>query len=127
MNAVLLVFVGAGLGGVLRHIVNITAPRLVGYGFPFGTLFINMLGSFLIGCVAGWLVFKAGENWSQHARLFVVTGILGGFTTFSAFSLETALLVERGEMGLAALYVVGSVAFSLVAVFGGLALIRAVA
>lgn len=127
MNAILLVFVGAGFGGVLRHLVNITAPRLVGYGFPLGTLFINMLGSFLIGCVAGWLAFKAGESWSQHARLFVVTGILGGFTTFSAFSLETALLVERGEMGLAALYVAGSVGLSLVAVFAGLALIRAVA
>ena len=127
MNAILLVFLGAGLGGVARHLVNITAPRLVGYGFPFGTMCINVLGSFLIGCIAGWLVFRADASWSQHARLFTVTGILGGFTTFSAFSLETALLVERGEMGLAALYVAGSVAFSLVAVFAGLALIRAVA
>ncbi len=127
MSAILLVFVGAGFGGVLRYLMNISVSRLVGYGFPFGTLFINILGSFLIGCVAGWLAFKAGESWSQHARLFMVTGILGGFTTFSAFSLETALLVERGEMGLAALYVVGSVGFSLAAVFGGLALIRAVA
>jgi len=127
MNAILLVFLGAGLGGVARHLVNIAAPRLVGYGFPFGTMCINVLGSFLIGCIAGWLVFRADASWSQHARLFMVTGILGGFTTFSAFSLETALLVERGEMGLAALYVAGSVGFSLVAVFAGLALIRAVA
>lgn len=127
MNAILLVFFGAGIGGVARHLVNVGAPRIVGYGFPFGTMCINVLGSLLIGCVAGWLVFRADASWSQHARLFTVTGILGGFTTFSAFSLETALLVERGEMGLAALYVAGSVAFSLVAVFAGLALIRAVA
>ncbi|WP_454685034.1 fluoride efflux transporter CrcB [Ancylobacter moscoviensis] len=127
MNAIALVFVGAGIGGVLRHLVNLAGPRVFGTGFPAGTLLINVLGSFLIGCVAGWLAFKAGESWSQNVRLFVVTGILGGFTTFSAFSLETTLLAERGEMGLAALYVGGSVALSLFAVFGGLALMRALA
>lgn len=127
MNGILMVFFGAGIGGVLRHGVNMFAPRLLGIGFPGGTLFINVLGSFLIGCVAGWLAFKAGETWAQGARLFMVTGILGGFTTFSAFSLETALLVERGEAGLAALYVGSSVALSLVAVFGGLALMRSLA
>lgn len=127
MNAIALVFVGAGIGGVLRHAVNIVGPRLFGASFPAGTLLINVLGSFAIGCVAGWLAFRAGESWAQGTRLFVVTGILGGFTTFSAFSLETALLVERGEMGLAALYVGASVVLSLAAVFGGLALMRAVA
>ncbi len=127
MNAIALVFVGAGIGGVLRHLVNLAGPRVFSTGFPAGTLLINVLGSFLIGCVAGWLAFKAGESWSQNVRLFVVTGVLGGFTTFSAFSLETALLAERGDMGLAALYVGGSVALSLVAVFGGLALMRALA
>lgn len=122
-----MVFLGAGIGGVLRYVVNLLAPRLLGTGFPGGTLFVNVLGSFLIGCVAGWLAFKAGETWAQGARLFIITGVLGGFTTFSSFSLDTALLVERGEMGLAALYVGGSVAISLAAVFGGLALMRSLA
>jgi CrcB protein len=122
-----MVFLGAGIGGVLRYFVNLLAPRLLGTGFPGGTLFVNVLGSFVIGCVAGWLAFKAGETWAQGARLFIITGVLGGFTTFSSFSLDTALLVERGEMGLAALYVGGSVALSLAAVFGGLALMRSLA
>ena len=123
----LLVFVGAGLGGMLRHAVNVTAPRLIGMGFPGGTLAINVLGSFVIGLVAAWLAFRAGTPWSQQARLFAMTGILGGFTTFSAFSLDVALLVERGEPLAALAYVLASVGLSLVAVFAGLALIRAFA
>lgn len=125
MNAAVLVFVGAGIGGVLRHFVNMYGPRVFGTSFPFGTMCINVLGSFLIGCIAGWLAFRMAEPWSQSARLFAITGILGGFTTFSAFSLETALLAERGATGLAVLYVAGSVALSLVGVFAGLALVRA--
>lgn len=122
-----MIFIGAGIGGVLRNAVNMAAMRTFGMGFPIGTMFINVLGSFLIGCIAGWLTFKAGHAWAVHAKLFIITGVLGGFTTFSSFSLDTALLVERGEMGLAALYVGGSVAISLAAVFGGLALMRALA
>jgi len=127
MNQILLVFAGAGIGGVLRHSINVIAPRLIGTGFPGGTLFVNVLGSLVIGLIAGWLAFKMEQPWSVAARLFVVTGILGGFTTFSSFSLDTALLVERGEIGLAALYVGGSVALSLVAVFAGLGLMRTLA
>ncbi|MCJ8141467.1 fluoride efflux transporter CrcB [Ancylobacter sp. A5.8] len=127
MNALVLVFLGAGIGGMFRYGVNVYAPRLFGTSFPAGTMCVNVLGSFLIGCVAGWLTFKMAAPWSQSARLFAVTGVLGGFTTFSAFSLETALLVDRGATGLAALYVGGSVALSLVGVFGGLALVRALA
>ncbi|GAB4065029.1 fluoride efflux transporter CrcB [Ancylobacter sonchi] len=123
----LLVFVGAGLGGMLRHAVNVTAPRMIGTDFPGGTLAINVLGSFLIGVFAGWLAFRIGEAWSLPARLFAVTGILGGFTTFSAFSLDAAVLIERGEAWSAIAYVAGSVGLSLVAVFAGLALIRAFA
>ncbi|MDR6955852.1 CrcB protein [Ancylobacter sp. 3268] len=123
----LLVFVGAGLGGMLRHGVNLTAPRLVGVGFPGGTMAINVLGSFLIGVLAGWLAFRAGEAWSLPARLFAITGVLGGFTTFSAFSLDVAVLIERGEPWSALAYVAGSVGLSLIAVFAGLALIRAFA
>jgi CrcB protein len=127
MNSMVMIFIGAGIGGVLRNAVNMLAMRLFGMHFPIGTMAINIVGSFAIGLVAGWLTFRAEWAWSYHARIFIITGILGGFTTFSSFSLDTALLVERGEMGLAALYVGGSVALSLVAVFGGLAIMRALA
>jgi CrcB protein len=117
-----IVFLGAGVGGALRHGVNVGAARLFGYGFPFGTLVVNVMGSFLMGLVAGYFAFRPGMG--QHVRLFLTTGVLGGFTTFSAFSLDTALLVERQSYGLAAGYAVGSVAASVSALFFGLALFR---
>lgn len=117
-----IVFLGAGVGGALRHGVNVGAARLFGYGFPFGTLAVNVMGSFLMGLVAGYFAFRPGMG--QHLRLFLTTGVLGGFTTFSAFSLDTALLVERHSYGLAAGYAVGSVAASVSALFFGLALFR---
>jgi fluoride exporter len=116
----LIVFLGAGIGGALRHGVNVGAARLFGLGFPFGTLIVNVLGSFLIGLLAGYFAFRTGM--SQHVRLFLTTGILGGVTTFSAFSLDAALLVERHAYALAAGYVVGSVALGLVGLFLGLSL-----
>jgi CrcB protein len=109
----LIVFLGAGIGGALRHGVNVGAVRLFGYGFPFGTLIVNVLGSFAMGLLAGYFVFRPGIG--QH---------LGGFTTFSAFSLDTALLIERHNYGLAAGYMVGSVAASVSALFFGLAVFR---
>ena len=118
----LIVFLGAGIGGALRHGVNVGAVRLLGYGFPFGTLIVNVLGSFVMGLFAGYFAFRPGI--AQHMRLFLTTGILGGFTTFSAFSLDTALLVERHSFGLAAGYAVGSVAASVSALFFGLAMFR---
>ena len=121
MNYVL-VFVGGGLGSVLRHIVNVLCARGIGTGFPYGTFVVNITGSLVMGLIAGYLAFK-GEA-SQPWRLFLMTGILGGYTTFSAFSLDAALLYERGELGLAAFYVVGSVAFSILGLFAGLALVR---
>ena len=116
----LIVFLGAGIGGALRHGVNVAAVRLFGFGFPYGTLIVNVVGSFLMGALAGYFAFRPGI--AQHLRLFLTTGILGGFTTFSAFSLDSALLVERHSYALAAGYMVGSVAASLVALFIGLAL-----
>ena len=110
----LLVFLGAGLGGVLRHGVNLAALRL-GSGFPWGTLGINVVGSVLMGLVTGWLALRGGP---PQTRLFVATGILGGFTTFSTFSLETVTLLERGEWLAALAYVLVSV----LAGIGGLAL-----
>ena len=118
----LLVFFGGGLGAMLRHLVNVTCARCIGVSFPWGTFIINITGSTAMGLIAGYLAFK-GEA-SQPFRLFLMTGILGGYTTFSAFSLDAALLYERGELGLAAAYVAGSVALSIAGLFGGLALVR---
>jgi CrcB protein len=121
----LIVFIGAGIGGALRHGVNVGAARWFGYGFPFGTLIVNVIGSFAMGLLAGYFAFRPGL--AQHMRLFLTTGILGGFTTFSAFSLDAALLVERHSFGLAAGYMVGSVAASVSALFFGLAVFRGAA
>ena len=118
----IIVFVGAGIGGALRHGVNLAAVKLLGYGFPAGTLIVNVLGSFLIGVLAGY--FSSRTGLSQHLRLFLTTGVLGGFTTFSAFSLDVALLIERHSYGLAAAYVAGSVALAVGGLFLGLALFR---
>ena len=122
----LLVFVGGGLGAASRHGVNIVAARLLGVGFPWGTVIVNVAGSLAMGLIVAWLAFRAGGGWTQHTRLFLTTGFLGGFTTFSAFSLDVALLWERGAHGHAAAYVAGSVALSIAGLFVGLWLVRAV-
>ena len=88
--AYLLVFVGGGLGAMFRHFINTLSGRLLGTAFPYHTFFINVTGSIVMGLIAGYLAFKGGS--SQHFRLFLMTGILGGYTTFSAFSLDAALL-----------------------------------
>jgi len=118
----LLVFIGGGLGSTLRHVVNVVCPRLFGTNFPYHTFIINITGSTIMGLIAGYLAFKgdAAQSW----RLFLMTGILGGYTTFSAFSLDAALLYERGEVWLALLYVLGSVVLSILGLFAGLALVR---
>jgi CrcB protein len=125
MKSYLLIFLGAGIGGALRHGVNVGCARVCGTAFPWGTLTVNVLGSFIMGALAGWLAFKAGEGWSQPLRLFLTTGILGGFTTFSAFSLDTVLIWERGQAGLALGYVVASALLSIAGLAAGLGLIRA--
>jgi CrcB protein len=117
----LIVFLGAGLGGALRHGVNVGTARL-GYGFPFGTLLVNVAGSFLMGLLAGYFLLRTGVQ--QDMRLFLTTGVLGGFTTFSAFSLDAALLIERHAYGAAAGYAAGSVIASIAALFVGLAVFR---
>ncbi len=119
----LVVFVGGGLGSMLRHGVNLTAARVGGTNFPSGTLVANITGCFVMGLLAGYFAFRGDA--SQTLRLFLLTGVLGGYTTFSAFSLDALLLWERGQGGLAALYVVASVGLSLIGVFAGMALARA--
>ena len=122
MNPWVTVFLGAGLGGALRHGVNVAAARMLGTGFPFGTLIVNVTGCFVMGVLVG--VFARFHNPSQTTRLFLTTGVLGGFTTFSTFSLDAALLFERGTPILAGLYVVLSVGVSLAGVAAGLLLVR---
>ena len=118
----LIVFLGGGLGAALRHGVNLVSARLFGTGFNYATLFENVSGSVVMGLLVGYFAFKGGVP--QHWRLFLTTGILGGFTTFSAFSLEAVSLYERGELAAAAGYVVGSVGLSIGALVAALALVR---
>jgi CrcB protein len=106
MMGYVVVFLGAGVGGALRHGMNIWVARFLGTHFPWHTFSINILGSLMMGLVAGWFIEHHDEG---HLRLFLTTGVLGGFTTFSAFSLDAVLLWERHEHLLAALYVGGSV------------------
>jgi fluoride exporter len=113
---------GAGLGGVLRYGVNVAALWLLGSTFPSGTLTVNIVGSFIMGILVGYFTLKTDQG--QAWRLFLTTGMMGGFTTFSAFSLDTALLYGRGTLGLTALYVVTSVELSIVALFVGLFIMR---
>ena len=121
MNAApgyLLVFLGGGLGAAARHGVNRAALAMLGPAFPWGTLVVNVLGSLAMGLLIGALAAVPGGT-SQHLRLFLATGILGGFTTFSAFSLDALTLYERGQLGPALLYVGGSVTISLLAIAAG--------
>ena len=123
MNAVYgyaVVFLGAGIGGTLRHAVNLSAAPF-GKSFPVATLAINVLGGIAMGAVAGWFIDGGAD---QKLRLFLTTGMLGGFTTFSAFTLEAALLIERGKWGMAFLYAVTSVTLAIAGLFLGLALAR---
>jgi CrcB protein len=116
------VFVGAGVGGAIRHFMNIHVARLMGTHFPWYTFVINISGSLVMGLVAGWFIMKGAGT--GHLRLFLATGILGGYTTFSAFSLDAMLLWERGEHLLAAYYVGGSVVLSILGLAIGLWIMR---
>ena len=122
VESYLLVFLGAGLGGALRHGVNRAADAWLGSGFPFGTLFVNVAGSLAMGVLAGLFLARTGTD--QHLRLFLTTGLLGGFTTFSAFSLEAALMVQRNDYAALAFYAGGSVLLSILALFAGLQVVR---
>jgi CrcB protein len=115
------VFFGAGIGGLLRLAAN-RAGIYLSLSFPWSTLFVNVSGSLAIGLIAGWFALRSQAG--QTLRLFLTTGVLGGYTTFSAFALDTALLWERGQVWGSAFYVASSVLLSIAGVFLGLAIIR---
>ena len=125
MPLILWVAVGGAIGSAARHLVNVLSGRILGFDFPWGTLAVNVVGCFAMGLFIGFAATKLSV--SSETKAFVATGILGGFTTFSAFSLDFATLAERRELILAALYGIGSVGLSLAAVFGGMWLVRQLA
>jgi CrcB protein len=123
MNMILAIGLGGGIGSIARYLTILGCGRLCGTGFPWGTLTVNVLGSFVMGVLA--------ETFRRHVlrdpvlAALLTTGFLGGYTTFSTFSLDVALLFERGELMATALYIAASIVVSLIAIGGGLALTRA--
>ena len=122
-KAVFAVAIGAAIGGVARYVIGQIFAQRFGPGFPYGTLFINVTGSFLIGVVAELATSRA-FGMTPLIRVFAATGLLGGYTTFSAFSLDALVLVSDGAALLAALYAAGSVALGVIAAYAGLVLAR---
>jgi len=122
MNSLVLIFIGGGLGAVSRHLSGMVVMRASGPGFPWGTMVVNIIGSFVMGCLIAWLARRSSGD--ADLRLLLATGFLGGFTTFSAFSLDAVTLYERGALTAAAAYVIASVTVSILALFGGLWLAR---
>ncbi|WP_372785630.1 fluoride efflux transporter CrcB [Phenylobacterium sp.] len=120
---VLLVALGGAVGSVCRYLLNVGATRALGPGFPYGTLGANAIGGLLMGVLVGVLALRGGAD-QEKWRLLVGVGVLGGFTTFSSFSLETALMIERRHLEIAAFYVLTSVAAALGGLFLGLFLMR---
>lgn len=123
MQNLLLVMIGGGIGAGARHLVNLGAPKLFGVGFPWATVLVNIVGSLAMGILVGLLARRSGDPGAM--RLFLATGILGGFTTFSAFSLDFVTIWQRGEGGTAFAYALLSVIGALAAIFAGLWLVRA--
>lgn len=122
MNS-LLVMLGGAFGALARYHLGRAAMALVGFGFPWGTLAANIGGGLAMGLLAGWLArFSTGGG--EQIRLLVGVGLMGGFTTFSAFSLEVVLMIERGQWSVAALYSAGSVAGAVLALMLGLSVMR---
>lgn len=122
MNGFILVFLGGGLGAAARHGINMLTTHFGVTRYPVGTFAINVIGSLVIGVMAE--AFALRTQWSGNARLFMITGILGGFTTFSAYSLEVGLLWERGQRLAAVTYATASVVFAVGAMFAGMYAVR---
>jgi CrcB protein len=125
MSMILAIAIGGALGSIARHYLSSAIYAATGSTFPWGILIVNVLGGLLMGIVVELGALKL--NYSLEFRAFLTTGMLGGFTTFSAFSLDTALLIERGDWLGAGLYMVSSVVLSVAALFAGLSLVRSLA
>jgi CrcB protein len=123
MYPVLLVGIGGALGSIARYLSGVAVGRVWPSSFPLATMLINITGSLIMGLFIGWLA-RTTPAWQADARLFFAVGVLGGFTTLSSFSLDTVVLLERGEVAQAAVYVTVSIAVSIVALFVGLWLMR---
>lgn len=123
MNKLIFVALGGGAGAVARYLVGTQTLRIFGPNWPYGTFAVNILGGFLMGALAGYLAHKGGAD-QERWRLLLGVGVLGGFTTFSAFSLETALMIEKKAYGTAALYTSASIILSITALFAGLLVAR---
>lgn len=124
MKMVLMAAMGGAIGAAGRYIVGVGAIRLIGTGFPWGTLIVNVAGSLIMGLMIE--TFALRYSVSNEIRTFLATGVLGGFTTFSAFSLDFAVLIERKSEGLVVVYLGASVGFSILALFVGLYIARTV-
>jgi len=124
MSGVLYVALGGALGASSRHLLGMGALKAFGPDYPYGTMIANVLGGFLMGLLAGWLALKVSGG--ENLRLFLGVGLLGGFTTFSAFSLDAVLMYERKAYGALLSYVGGSVVLSIGALMMGLILARKV-
>ena len=124
MYPYLLVGIGGAIGSIARYGSGVLVGRVWPSSFPLATMLVNISGSLVMGMFIGWLA-RTTPAWQADARLFVAVGVLGGFTTFSSFSLDTVALLERGALGQAALYVLGSVLVSILALFAGLLVMRA--
>ena len=119
MDRIIYVFLGGGLGSVARYLVGVGAMRTFGPGWPYGTLIVNVVGGLLMGVLVGVLAHRGGAD-QDRWRVLIGVGVLGGFTTFSSFSLETALMIQRRDYGMAAGYVAASVVMAIGALFVGL-------
>lgn len=125
LSTIAAIGLGGAIGAIMRHGVNVASMKFFGDGFPWGTLSVNVLGSFLMGLLIA--IFAHYWQPSPALRVFLVTGLLGAFTTFSTFSLDASVLYERGALAPAAFYVMGSVVLSIGALFMGLMIIRSIA
>ncbi len=123
MLNLVLVAIGGAFGSVCRYLLGVGMFKALGPGFPYGTLAANILGGFLMGVLVSVLALRGGAD-QEKWRLLLGVGVLGGFTTFSSFSLETGLMIERRHLEVAAVYILGSVAFSILGLFAGLFLMR---
>lgn len=123
MTNLLLIAAGGAIGAVSRHLIGQFFLRAVGSDWPYGTFVVNVLGGLILGAFVGWLS-QAGRSDANELRAFFAVGVLGGFTTFSAFSLEAVVMIERRAWGDAALYVSASIVLSVLALFVGLLLAR---